>query len=123
MIFWKATWQVGPSFFNPLLKVEGELDFANQVSRIQGEAVKEEENEENTADFEGFAQVTEEEEEEELKASEKGQVESPGGKLDSGVRNSLNDDALLPSNALDLRLEKREFEIRLLRHWLSSQEE
>ena len=93
-------------FFRPLTKVEGELDFANQVSRIQGEAVKEEENEENTADFEGFAQVTEEEEEEELKASEKGPVEFPGGKLDSDVSNSLNDDAVLPSNALDLRLEK-----------------
>ena len=63
------------------------------------------ENEENTDVFEGSAKDTEEEEEEELKASEKGRVEFPGGKIDSDVSNSLNDDAVLPSNALDLRLE------------------
>ena len=103
-------------FVEPPTKVEGELDFANEVSRIEGEAVNEKEEEENTGVFEGSARVTEEEEEEELKASEKGQVESPGGKIDYEVSNSLNDDAVLPSNALDLRLEKREFEIRLLRH-------
>ena len=64
------------------------------------------EEEENTAVFEGSAKDTEEEEEEELKTSEKGRVEFPGGKIDSDVSNSLNDDAVLPSNALDLRLEK-----------------
>ena len=75
------------------------------------------EEEENTGVFEGSAKDTEEEEEEKLKASEKGQVEFLGGKIDSDVRNSLNDDAVLPSNALDLRSGKiREFEIRLLRH-------
>ena len=42
-----------------------------------------------------------------LKASKKGQVEFPGGKIDSDVSNSLNDDAVLPSNALDLRLGKK----------------
>ena len=92
-------------FFQPLTKVEGELDFANEVSRIEGEAVNEKENEEITDVFEGSD--TEEEEEEELKASEKGRVEFPGGKIDSDVSNSLNDDAVLPSNALDLRLDKK----------------
>ena len=91
----------------PLTKVEGELDFANEVLKIEGEAVNKKENGENTAVFEGSAKDTEEEEEEELKASEKEPVEFPGGKIDSDVGNSLNDDAVLPSNALDLRLEKK----------------
>ena len=91
------------AFVEPLSKVEGELDFANEVSKIEGETVNKIEEEENTAVFEGSAKDTEEEEEEELKASEK----FPGGKIDSDVRNSLNDDAVLPSNALDLRLEKK----------------
>ena len=93
-------------FVEPPTKVEGELDFANEVSKIEGETVNEKEDEEKTV-FEGSAKDTEEEEEEELKASEKGQVEFPGGKIDSAVSNSLNDDAVLPSNALDLRLEKK----------------
>ena len=94
------------AFVEPLTKVEGELDLANEVSKIEGEAVKEKEDEEKTGSFEGSAKDTEEEEEEELKASEKGQEDSPRGKIDSDVSNSLNDDAVLPSNALDLRLGK-----------------
>ena len=94
-------------FFQPLTKVEGELDFANEVLKIEGEAVNKKENEEKTAVFEVSAKDTAEEEEEELKASEKGPVGFPGGKIDSAVRNSLNNDAILPSNALDLRLEKK----------------
>ena len=76
------------------------------MSKIEGETVNKKEEEENTGVFEGSAKDTEEEEEEELKTSEKGPGEFPGGKIDSDVRNSLNDDAVLPSNALDLRLEK-----------------
>ena len=89
------------AFVEPLSKVEGELDFANEVSKIEGETVNKIEEEEYTAVFEGSAKDTEEEEE--LKASEK----FPGGKIDSDVGNSLNDDAVLPSNALDLRLGKK----------------
>ena len=95
------------AFVEPLSKVEGELDFANEVSKIEGETVNKIEEEENTGVFEGSAKDTEKEEEEELKASEKGEKEFPGGKIDSDVRNSLNDDAILPSNALDLRSEKK----------------
>ena len=93
------------AFVEPLIKVEGKLDFADEVSKI--ETVNKKEEKENTEVFEGSAKDTEEEEEEELKASEKGPVGFPGGKIDSAVRNSLNNDAILPSNALDLRLEKK----------------
>ena len=75
------------------------------MSKIEGETVNKIEEEENTGVFEGSAKDTEEGEE--LKASEKGQEKFPGGKIDSDVSNSLNDDAILPSNALDLRSEKK----------------
>ena len=94
------------AFVEPLFKVEGKLDFANEVSKI--ETVNKKEEEENTEVFEGSAKDTEKEEEEELRASEKGQVEFPGGKIDSDVSNPLNDDAVLPSNEFDLRSGKRE---------------
>ena len=102
------------AFVEPLSKVEGELDFANEVSKIEGETVNKIEEEENTGVFEGSAKDTAKEEEEELKASEKGQVDFLGGRINSDVSNSLNDDAILPSNALDLRLGNKR--IRFLRN-------
>ena len=80
-------------------QVEGELDFAKEVSKISGsvdlqlEKAAETPEEEDVGDLEGSADP---------EIQEEGVVEK-GSKV-SDVRNSLNEDGTLLANALDLRL-------------------
>ena len=77
-------------------QVEGELDFAKEVSKISDSVEQQlEKAAEDVRDIESLEESTDQEIREE---------EAGKGSKDLDVRNSLNEDGTLPVNALDLRL-------------------